>query len=406
MTAPPEQADRSRPIPFGEIQSIKPGDRAELCKRITAEDVERFARLSGDLNPLHVDAEYARRTSFQRPVVHGMLVASYVSTLIGMQVPGPGALWTSQSFRWPAPVFVDDTLTVSLTVTQVSMGSRTIKIEISAMNQNGKTVLEGEGAVHVLETASRPSEPGLSNQVAFVAGSGTETNRATARALASRGVKILLSYRKQAAGAEETCHSIISSGGNAIALQTDLSSPASIEDTLRNGQEHFGNAASVLINDAGRVQSGKAITELTWADMENQIAQVRSAFLCAKAVIPAMMDRRFGRIVNVGSAQSWGRPPVQSAPSAVASAALGALTRCLAVELGPSGIRVNMISPGMAEGDLTEVPERLRKVEAMQTPLRRLATAADIAETVVWLCSESSAYITGADIPVTGGGRM
>jgi 3-oxoacyl-[acyl-carrier protein] reductase len=87
--------------------------------------------------------------------------------------------------------------------------------------------------------------------------------------------------------------------------------------------------------------------------------------------------------------------------------ALKALTRCLAAELGPYGIRVNMVSPGMVEIEsLAVVPERLRKVQAMQTPLRRLAQPEDVGRVVVSLCSPAGEFITGADIPVCGGLQM
>ena len=85
--------------------------------------MQAFAALSGDHNPLHVDAAFARQTSFQKPVAHGMLLASYVSTLVGMHLPGPGALWTRQSFRWPAAVFAGDTVELTLRVTHKSEGT-------------------------------------------------------------------------------------------------------------------------------------------------------------------------------------------------------------------------------------------------------------------------------------------
>jgi 3-oxoacyl-[acyl-carrier protein] reductase len=91
----------------------------------------------------------------------------------------------------------------------------------------------------------------------------------------------------------------------------------------------------------------------------------------------------------------------------IAKSALKALTLSLAAEVGPRGVRVNMISPGMTETEfISSTSERLRKVEAMQTPLRRLGAAEDIANAVVFLCSEGGAYLTGADIPVCGGSRM
>src|SRR5277367_834161 len=140
----------NEPVPFADFEKIQPGDEAKFSKLITAEDVEAFAKLSGDRNPLHMDDKFAARTHFQRRVVHGMLIANYLSTLVGMQCPGPGALWTEQSLRWPSPVFIGDRVQVTLKVTHKSIGSRTLVIEAKAVNQDGKVVMEGKGTVTVL----------------------------------------------------------------------------------------------------------------------------------------------------------------------------------------------------------------------------------------------------------------
>jgi 3-oxoacyl-[acyl-carrier protein] reductase len=120
-----------------------------------------------------------------------------------------------------------------------------------------------------------------------------------------------------------------------------------------------------------------------------------------------MMERNSGCIVNIGSIVTRNVPPVNLTGYALAKSALKSFTRSLAAELGPKGIRVNMVSPGITETDLiADVPERLRKVQAMQTPLRRLARPEDVARAVLFLCSEAGDYMTGADIPVCGGFSM
>jgi acyl dehydratase len=132
-----------------DFDRIQPGDRAVIVKRFGEAEVAAFAALSGDYNPLHMESEFAEKTRFGRRVVHGMLVASYVSTLVGMQLPGVGALWMQQSFRWRKPVFLGDTVEIVLEVTQKSPGARLLAIRVSASNQDGTAVMDGEGAVHV-----------------------------------------------------------------------------------------------------------------------------------------------------------------------------------------------------------------------------------------------------------------
>jgi acyl dehydratase len=133
-----------------EFSQIQPGDCAVLEKQISPEAIQAFAALSGDYNPLHMDERFARETPFSKPVAHGMLVASYVSTLIGMYLPGPGALWTEQTFRWLRPVFAGDVVRVTLRVLHKSPAAHMLKLQAEASNQNGVKVMEGTGLVKMV----------------------------------------------------------------------------------------------------------------------------------------------------------------------------------------------------------------------------------------------------------------
>jgi acyl dehydratase len=122
-----------------------------LRKEFTASDIDAFAKLSGDFNPIHVDEEFARQTRFRRRIAHGMLSGAYVSTLIGMHLPGPGALWLQQSFEFVAPVFIGDEIEFRLRVEHKSEATRTLLIGVEARNQQGVLVVKGQGKVMVLE---------------------------------------------------------------------------------------------------------------------------------------------------------------------------------------------------------------------------------------------------------------
>ena len=131
------------------------GQKASLRKKILAEDVEAFAKFSGDYNPLHMDEGFAKSTLFQKRVAHGMIAASYISTLIGMELPGPGSLWNQQSLNWKAPVFIGDELEISVEVTHKSEGTQSVTLDVRAVNQNHTTVLEGKGVVMIMEQKKR-----------------------------------------------------------------------------------------------------------------------------------------------------------------------------------------------------------------------------------------------------------
>ena len=132
-------------------ESITVGESAELIHRVTAEDVRRFVELTGDDNPLHIDPAYAMQTRFHDVVAHGMLGASFVSTIIGKYLPGPGALWLSQTFEFIAPTRVGDELTVRAEVLEKIPSQRLLDLAVSVTNQNGVDLIRGKGRVQVLE---------------------------------------------------------------------------------------------------------------------------------------------------------------------------------------------------------------------------------------------------------------
>jgi 3-oxoacyl-[acyl-carrier protein] reductase len=398
----------SEPVPFADFEKIQPGDEAKFSKVITAEDVEAFAKLSGDRNPLHMDEKFAARTHFQRRVVHGMLVANYVSTLVGMNCPGPGALWSQQNFRWPAPVFIGDRIDLTLRVTHKSTGSRALKIEAKALNQDGKVVMEGEGTVTALEERQQNKEAAITDRVAFVSGGSRGIGAAIAAALAQAGAMVVVNYRSNDAAADELCSTIQTSGGRAFPVRADVTDRASVAAAVERAQKEFNRPVDILVNNAGSLPEPRPFAQMTWDEVQSIIdVHVRGAFHCCQAVIPGMTEQKSGRIINIGSAFAHGTPPVNWSGLLLAKSAMQALTRSMAVELGPLGIRVNMVSPGLVETEaISGLSERLRKVQAMQTPLRRLASPADIAAVVAALCGTAGDFVTGAEIPVCGGFQM
>lgn len=129
--------------------NIKPGDSATYSKTINDDDIRAFADLAGDDNSVHLNDEYARRTRFGRRIAHGMLGASLVSTVIGTQLPGPGSIYLSQSFKFVAPVFPGDTVTAKATVKSIKEGKPIVTLETTCTNQRGETVITGEAVVLV-----------------------------------------------------------------------------------------------------------------------------------------------------------------------------------------------------------------------------------------------------------------
>ena len=128
---------------------FKPGDTASVTKIITQEDIEKFADLSGDHNPIHLDEEHAKGTRFGRRIAHGLLTSSLISNVIGNELPGVGSIYLSQTLQFLAPVFAGDTITARATVTSVREDKPIVKLETVCANQRDEIVIKGEATVLV-----------------------------------------------------------------------------------------------------------------------------------------------------------------------------------------------------------------------------------------------------------------
>ena len=131
------------------FDEIEVGLTRQFQITITESMVDDFAKLTGDFSPIHIDEDYARTTTFQRRVVHGMLLASFLSRMDGMYLPGKHALYFSQSLDFRYPCFIGDIITVSSIVVDKSQSTKILKIESKITNQDGKILLSGIGRVVV-----------------------------------------------------------------------------------------------------------------------------------------------------------------------------------------------------------------------------------------------------------------
>ncbi len=127
----------------------KEGETSELVKTITKSDIEQFAELVGDRNPVHVNPDFAKKTRFGRPIAHGMWGLSLVSAVLGTKLPGPGTIYLSQTVQFKAPVFAGDTLTAKVKVLEVRQDKPIVKLETTCENQKGELILKGESVVLV-----------------------------------------------------------------------------------------------------------------------------------------------------------------------------------------------------------------------------------------------------------------
>lgn len=391
---------------FGDFDAIKIGDTASVIKKITVEDIRKFVEMTGDSNPLHVDRNFAQTTPFKDIVVHGMLGASFISTVIGTKLPGTGAMWVSQSLEFLLPVRLGDEINVTCTVVKKHNSQRLLEIDTVIVNQNKQAVLRGHGSVKVMQSdqAHEEHEKKPRPMVAIVTGGSGGIGSAISKSLAESGFKVIVNYNSNASKADNLCSQIEKAGGSARAVQADVSTAEGAEKLVREAIRHFGGVG-VLVNNAAPRVSPMAFKDMEWKDFQRHIdVQVKGTFLLCKEALPHMVGNRQGRIINIVSQEIDGNPTPKWSAYALGKSGMATISRYLAAEYGPLGICVNCVSPGMTETNmLGDIPEKTQLITARQTPLRKLAKAEDIAGVAVFLASDEASHITGQVLKVNGG---
>ncbi|MGD9733290.1 MAG: MaoC family dehydratase [Desulfamplus sp.] len=129
------------------IEELKIGDFEEFSKTISESDIYMFAGISGDMNPAHIDAPYAAKTFFKGRIAHGILVGSFISTVIGMKIPGPGTIYLEQHYKFLAPVRIGDTITAKVEVVEIKSEKNKVTLQTRCFNQNGVMVIDGTAVV-------------------------------------------------------------------------------------------------------------------------------------------------------------------------------------------------------------------------------------------------------------------
>lgn len=240
--------------------------------------------------------------------------------------------------------------------------------------------------------------------MAIVTGGARDLGRAISVKLAQEGAKVCLNYFDNPEDAQTTLEMIKAQGGEAIAVQGDMTKAAEVKRLFEATARAYGPTLHVLVNVVGGIVGRKKIVEQdeAWYDFLMDV-NMRSVFLCTREAVPMMTAG--GAIVNFSSqaARDGGGPG--ASVYATAKAAVMCHTRAMAKELGPQGIRVNALAPGMIN---TSFHDRFTKPEARANlhntaPLRREGEAAEVADLVCFLACEDSSYLTGTNIDINGG---
>ncbi len=243
----------------------------------------------------------------------------------------------------------------------------------------------------------------LAEQVALVTGASRGIGAVIAQRLAQDGAKVAVNYQASEEAARQVAKGIAERGGEAVVLPGDVSKEDDADALVKSVIEQWGRI-DILVNNAG-ITRDRLLLRMTTDDWDRVLeVNLRGAFLCTKYVMPHLIRRRQGRVVNISSVVGIGGNPGQ-ANYAASKAGLIGFTKAVAREVASRNITVNALAPGFIDtgGMVDQMTEEARKTVLGRIPMERFGSADDVAEAVSFLCGPGSGYITGQVITIDGG---
>ena len=246
----------------------------------------------------------------------------------------------------------------------------------------------------------------LSGKVALVTGASRGIGAACAETLAANGASVAVNYVQNQDAAAAVVDRIRKEDGKAIPVKADVRSSEQVLSMVSQVEAELG-PVDILVNNANISFSIKPFTEFSWDEMEAKLTgEMKASFFCCQAVVQGMIERGYGRIINISSGLSIS-PGHGFLAHTTAKSGLNGFTRALALELGPAGITVNTVSPGLTETDATSfLSKEAKEGTAAHTPMKRIGLPGDVAGAVLLFATDHLGFVTGSYLPVDGGITM
>ncbi|MCG6118263.1 MAG: enoyl-ACP reductase FabI [Aquimonas sp.] len=412
------------PIRNRTFDELQVGDSAELSCVLTQRDIGLFAVVSGDVNPAHLDPEFAERSRFHGVIGHGMWGGALISAVLGTRLPGPGTIYLGQELRFKRPVRPGDAITARVTVRELRADRGIAVLDCECVNQFGDTVISGIAEVLAprervewnpqrLPSASLhqggPDPLDLTGKRGLILGIANDQSIAygCASAMAAAGAELAVTYLN--ARAEPHVRPLAEGLRAPLILPCDVREPGQLEAVFAAIQRDWGRLDFVLhsIAFAPREDLHGRVVDASAAGFAQAMDVSCHSFLrVAKLAEPLMGEG--GTLLTV---TFYGSSRVVEHYNLMGpvKAALEGAVRYVAAELGPKGIRAHAISPGpirtRAASGIDRFDELLAEAAA-SVPARQLADIGDVGQLARYLVSDAAKRITGTVIPVDGGQHL
>ena len=385
------------------------GKETVIKKKIIKKDIINFSKLSGDTNPIHINQNYAKKMGFGKLVAHGMLTESFISSIIGNKLPGPGSLWAEKQIKFLKIVRENDIITFKSKITEIHEKNNLAIIDIKAYNQFkelvfdslNKVILSKEIKIKALKKNNKifvkKKLIKVKKKLAIILGASGGIGIAVTNKLLKKKFNVIALYRSD----NTELKKLSKIHKNLHLHNLDLNNKSSmikfIKIIKKNYPTHFINCYSPKIYPVN-------FEKITNEDFDHYFDKsLKNIFLLIKECVKRFKIIGRGNIIDITSVFIK-LPEINFLPYITFKGSMTALIKSLSVELAAHNIRANSVMAGVTDTQqISDMSKKQKLLIAAKTPLQRIAMPSDIADAVYFLTSKESKFITGSTIDVNGG---
>jgi len=372
--------------------------------RITKEHVSNFKKITKDNNSIHFKSNVAKKMGFKDKVIQGMLTSSFISKIIGNKIPGDGALWTGCNLSFYKPVYLNDIINFETEIENISTATKTLFLAIIAKNQNNEIVLEADAQVKYPKKFEKKftfkkreiDEKKIIEKrktVSLIIGGSSEIGKKIVEKLSLNNLTISTYNSKN--------QKFFKKSKNLIYKKLNLLNKKNLESFIKNIKKEFIINKFVFL-PAGKILF-KDLKKIKVQDLNKEFnLQLISLFRLVQGLEENF--KKDSSIVVMGSDAALGKPPQKMMIYSLIKSSLVSFAKNLSVEFSQRSIRVNCISPGIIDTKLTkDIPEIVKEFYKVNSLTGNLTTIQDVVNLTLYLLSNKSKNISGANLGLNGG---